>query len=207
MAVKTGRKPKEAEMAKQARNLGAGAGKATARATTTPVGPMARGGPGMLTQREWGEVFRLGREIAQRAQVDNVARACDLAPEMLTLLVDCARGSGTFEGAPASVRRLAALDVLEIATGKPDSFTWRNNSNTPNEINELPAEGDLRAFVEAGKRALELARQRKGATDAEIVPGDNSQTTAEQTTQQPASQEGDQGAGQDAGQGGESGPA
>ena len=121
-----------------------------------------------LSREQWLEVFEQARELTRAAAISNVQRACNMAPEMLDLLADCARGVGTFEGASHAVRRMAALDVLQIATGNADSYEFRKQPEKEKAINELPL-AEVIAFIDAGKQRLAQMKARASAVDAEVL--------------------------------------
>lgn len=112
-----------------------------------------------LSQSEWEQVFTQAREMTRQAGLDNAMRAVKMAPEMLELLADCARGINTFAGASHAVRRMAAQDVLEIATGGIEREAWRDRTEKATNINELDL-GEVQAFIEAGRERLRRMREK-----------------------------------------------
>lgn len=131
-----------------------------------------------LSREQWLEVFEQARELTRAAAIGNVQQACAMAPEMLGLLADCARGVGTFEGASHAVRRMAALDVLQIATGSPDQYEFRNQPEKGKAINDLPL-AEVIAFIDAGKQRLAQMKARASAVDAEVLPAASATDTTD----------------------------
>lgn len=136
-----------------------------------------------MTAADWAEVFDLSREMTRRAAVDGAVRACQMAPEMMALLADCARGDKTFKGAPAAVRRAAIMDLLDMATGGPEGRRELMGAGTKQpELKDLPNSSELRAFIEAGNAALAAARAKASAADAVVI---DSQPPAQPATDGP----------------------
>ena len=118
--------------------------------------------------------FNLGREL----QIDQVVLAkkeslyavvktgvMDLAvkssPRMLQTLINIADGAGDFSTAPVAVRRLAALDVLNIA----GVISPEGQKNGDKPLNELSID-ELKEIISATKTRIET---RANTVDAVIV--------------------------------------
>lgn len=93
-----------------------------------------------------------------------VQMAVDAAPAVLGTLIRVANGAG--RGIPWPVRRAAAVDVLTVAGVIGTSV---QQSRTPVDGLCSMSAAELSAFVDAGRRALQLRADRASAEDAEII--------------------------------------
>lgn len=127
---------------------------------------------------EWLELFEMARDLQRANAVDQVVRTCELAPEMLGLLVDCARGVGSFEGTGAAVRRLAILDVLALSTGAGAAKQDLLPKQDARDIGGKRSLSELEEFIDAGYRRLKELDLRRSAIDAVVVSVDRDQQQA-----------------------------
>ena len=157
---------------------------AHAVAGTADVFRMPGGLTGVVPRSDWPEILKLSRELQKQAAIDQTMRCISLAPEMVGLLADCARGEGTFKGASSAVRRLAALDVLAMATGGllKDAGLQENAPKNQGDSGDLNKRSlsELEEFISAGLSRLAKLDAAKGADDAIVIEQqpDNSQNNS-----------------------------
>lgn len=132
--------------------------------------------PRRIPAEDFEEALLLARTLQKSTAIDQSVRVTSLAAEMIDLLADCARGANSFEGAAAPVRRLAALDLIGMATGGLIKEVTENHSSlAKSEPNDLRGRtvGELNEFISAG-----LARLARldAAKDAEVIDAESIRT-------------------------------